>query len=145
MRQNAHMMTHWRRWTVLLSVSCALLLASCTAEDVENSFSVPLKNNSSHAVEVEECQGNGRACVLAPYSAVTELKPGQSMGTVAGFGYRDSFQVSTSGGRILGCLPLQFSRQPPSNVDIRTSEVVPCDRALGASSMHGHDWPYPRY
>ena len=72
------------------------------------------------------------------------LRPGQSFGEseFANEGV-DQDRITSVGGRTLGCLPFQFSENPPVPFEVDVTEMVPC-RNWGDSESKV-DWPDAKY
>jgi len=118
-----------------------LLLQGCGAEDI--SFNLKLRNNTHETAVVLVCNGR-TSCTRIAYKVA--LKPGAVVLTAQ---YPDGItrpmRIDSEFGRILGCLPFQFSRVVPSKVVVNVSQMVPCGDSLGTRKTEGRDWPYHSY
>jgi hypothetical protein len=117
-----------------LPLLAGLLIVSGCGKD-NGPFNFPLKNNLHETVVLQNCLNAKCTRVNNP----TTFVPGQVAQDV---GVPDqilrSVKVFTQSGKALGCLPIQFSTQPPSSFQINLSEMVPCGNSGGS---HGKDWP----
>jgi hypothetical protein len=113
---------------VTLAIAAALVLGSCSGDSVdptEQSFGLPVKNDTSHTVRIRLCS-NDKCRSLDPPEE--DLKPGE----VGGVGMSDEnvetwFVVTdASTGSRIGCLRLQYD-QKDETVGIKLSQtMIPC-------------------
>jgi hypothetical protein len=127
--------------STLAVLVCSMLLQSCRAND--DPFTVTVVNNTSERVidyaffVTIPGTSNGGGAVL--------LQPGESFADpeFANLG-TDPDRITTVGGKVLGCLPFQFSENPPKDVTVNITEMVRCKHwAYEANSPR--DWPNPDY
>jgi hypothetical protein len=119
-----------------LFVVTSLLLSACGlgAEDIP--FNVKITNDTSHTVV-------DWADEYANYSVV--LTPGHSFleSEYTNEGVRPD-RIELVSGQTLGCLPFQFTNTPPTTLDVRVSQMVPCKGWVVGSTTR-QDWPDPKF
>lgn len=132
---------HRVRYVVLGALG--LFLGACGANP-GNPINLNVRNNTSEAVVLRACDGNGPSCDSVAYTAT--VSPGTSTST-AQFPDRTvrPMMVTTRSGRTLGCLPIQLSKVPPTAATVQVSQMIPCGRSLGAKATGGGDWPFSQY
>jgi len=85
-------------------------LAGCTTDPTENNFYVRVVNNTHANVTLYDCSGDH----CKKQSHPERLRPGATSGPVfASVGDSNPIAVVTTGGRLLGCLPLDFKSVAP--------------------------------
>jgi len=121
----------------------ALLLTGCGIGANDDPFPVLMTNNT-HQTLVDIAwfvttpgTSNGGGQVV--------LKPGQSFAEeeTANLGVSQD-RITTLAGKTLGCLPFQFSENPPVEITVDLTEKVPCGH-WGDGKQSKHDWPYRKY
>jgi hypothetical protein len=121
-----------------------LALGACGVDVGGNDdlFNVVIKNNTSQTIVAKLCSND--SCSTVTSNGV--LKPGQTLTNGEDpDGIVRSDQISSLSDKVLGCLPLQFSKTPPSTLLVDISQMVPCGDSGGSSAAGGHDWPFSRY
>src|ERR1700677_5137271 len=131
------------RMALLLTAlsTVALLLQACGANDVP--FTVTISNNTGHTL-IDHSFFTPKPGTSSGDDPVV-LKPGQSFGepefTNEG---TDPDTITTVAGKVLGCLPFQFSENPSKSLVVKVTETVPC-RHWAFEANSPKDWPNPHY
>lgn len=131
------------RFPALVSVAAVAIITvttACAANDEQ--FNLSIKNDTSQAVDVGAC--NHDSCQSFAYTI--RLRPGRSGNSAQDpDGVFRPMEVQSQAGAVLGCLPIQLSKVPPTTTVIDISRMVPCGNLGGSEITGGHDWPFPRY
>ena len=122
--------------------SIAPLLSSCGAND--NPFTVSIRNDTTQTVVdhgyfvTKRGTSDGGGAVI--------LKPGQSFveSEFANEGV-DQDRITTLSGTRLGCLPFQFSNNPPVTIRVKVTEMVRCHNWGIPPGNSKYDWPDRKY
>lgn len=121
----------------------ALLLAGCTVGANDDPFSVKIVNDTPHTV-VDHAWFVNRPGTSDGGGPVV-LEPGhffdESEFANEGVGQD---RISTPTGKTLGCLPFQFSENPPTTIIVHIAEMKPCGK-WGDFKQSKHDWPDPNF
>jgi hypothetical protein len=126
---------------ILLAVAESVSGISIDVGGNDDLFFVSVQNDTSHTVVLGECSGD---CGSFDYTWV--LKPHQSASTGQDpDGVFRPMEVLSRSKAVLGCMPFQFSKTPPSGTVVQISQMVPCGRSLGAAVSGYHDWPFYQY
>jgi hypothetical protein len=116
----------------LLLVGLLIVIFTGNFPDIadDNPFTVVITNNTASTVFDHDYFKPGGPVVL---------KPGQSFHSpeYSNEGV-DVDRITDSNGSLLGCLPFHFSSNPPNQIVVRISEMVPC-KDLG--KYNSRDWP----
>ena len=112
----------------------ALLLQACGAND--DPFKVKIINDTGQTV-VDHGYFEGQPEVLKPGRSVDEDE-------FANEGVGQD-RITSATGRTLGCLPFQFSENPPVEVRVKLTEMVPCRNWGNPSGNSRYDWPNRSY
>ena len=127
---------------ILLTV----LLQGCTGGFDDDVFDVTITNNTGSSIV--DHTFFGAACGVkdvSPNGQVITVSPGETF-AVAEFANEgtDPDRITTLSGRTLGCLPFQFSENPPVQPVVKVTQMVPC-RHYGYEVTYPRDWPNPKY
>lgn len=109
----------------------------------DDPFTVTIRNDTSQTVTdygyfvtVPRTSNGGGATVLKPGHSFDESE-------FANEGV-DQDRITSLGGKVLGCLPFQFSENPPEPFEVNVTEMVPC-KNWRDEAQSKTDWPDPKY
>jgi len=124
----------------LVSVGCVLAIASCGSYGGPFNFSVV--NNLNEATILRVCENAKCTNPDEPWT-LRAGQTGKDLGVPDGILRAE--KVFSQSGQVLGCLPFRFTGTPPSHIQVKLSEMVPCGDSSGARAAGGGDWPvlYP--
>jgi hypothetical protein len=113
-----------------------------TGADAVPVFSLAVVNDLSQSVVVKSCT-NGDSCNT--FTGTTRLAPGHSL-AIGQWpdGILRPVRLTTIAGTTIGCLPIQFHREPEKDAHVNASQAVPCGSSGGSEAVGGGDWPYPK-
>jgi hypothetical protein len=122
----------------------SLVLSGCTLGADDDPFNVKIVNNTSDTVVdhgwfvTKPGTSDGGGPVV--------LKPGKSFAEseFANEGV-DQDKISTPSGKTLGCLPFQFSENPPLTIRVEVTEMVQCHNWGNPPGNSKYDWPDRKY
>ncbi len=107
-------------------------------------FNVAVRNDTSHTLTLAECSTTSAVCGSGGTFWV--LKPRQEASTGQDpDGVLRPMEVQSRSKAVVGCMPFQFTKTPPTGTAIRITQMVPCGHSLGAAASGGRDWPFPKY
>lgn len=130
---------------VCVPVLLGLLVSGCGGfEDVP--FIVTVRNNTPHTIVDYSFFGADYGTKHESSSGmVVTLAPGHSFGDLEYSNEgTDPDRITTPGGKVLGCLPFQFSASPPRSFVVKVTQMVPC-RHWAFETNNPKDWPDPNY
>jgi hypothetical protein len=117
-----------------------LTCSGCLGNDDER-FNVAIKNDTGQPVLLGWC-----SAYCGSFADTWDLKPGQAATTGQDpDGVFRPMEVLSTSKKVLGCLPLRFSKTPTPGSVIEVSQMVSCGKSVGAAAVHGRDWPYSNY
>lgn len=121
-------------------VALILTISACGAND--DPFSVEVVNDTTQTVVAHPFFGAAYGAKdSSDNGQVVTVTPGQSFpeSMVANLG-TDPDRLTTLSGKTLGCLPFQFSENPPTQVTVKVTQMVKC-RNWGYEKTYPKDWP----
>jgi hypothetical protein len=122
------------------------LVSGCGIGANDDPFNVTIMNDTASTIVDhtffdaargdQHVSGNDQTIAAGPGASfgVTEFA---NLGT-------DPDRITTFSGRTLGCLPFQFSEDPPVQPVVKVTQMVPC-RHWGNEVESPRDWPDPNY
>jgi hypothetical protein len=108
-------------------------------------FTVTIANDTRETIIDHSFFGTnyGTKGVSGKYGQTVVVPPGQSFRESEYYNEGVDFdRITTASGTTLGCLPFQFSKQPPKTLTVRVTQMIPCQRWSQYGSDR-QDWPDP--
>jgi hypothetical protein len=103
----------------------SFLITACGAND--DPFTVTITNDTSQTIVDHTFFSAAYGTPASHNGTVIVVKPGRSAGVteVANLG-TDPDRITSLSGVTLGCLPFQFSENPPTTLDVKVTQMVHC-------------------